>query len=962
MAQPRAEPIERLRDDVRLLGGLVGEVLREQGGADLFAAVEHLRTTAIALRSREGDPVPTPGTTAADTAPTPPDLSHASHDHEHGPVPAPADDTLLGWAEAQSDERLLQLVRAFGVYFHLINLAEQHHRVRTLRERAQTGAPLHESIGAAVAALRRAGASPATLREAVRTLSVHPVFTAHPSEARRRTLLQHLEHAAALIAALDDPRASPAERAAMLDALRCRVTLIWQTAEARVERPSVLDEVQTVLYYLAGTVYDVAPAVWRALDAALASEAGERPDAPAVAEAPTPTSPPPVEAPALLRYGTWVGGDRDGNPAVTAEVTRAAAGLARAALLRRYRDELRTLGRELSISARLVGASRALLVSLEKDRAELGVQAVPRWSDEPYRRKLGLLAERLRRMETGAPGGYAAPAALLADLALVEDSLATHQGQRIVAGGLRDLRRRVATFGFHLAELEVRQHAERHAAAVAELLGLDGVAGYAGMAEPERQTLLEARLAGPPLAPPSDALSPATREVLDTLQAIADVQALGGPDACATYVISMCRAPSDALGVLFLAREAGLYRWPGGDGPATCGLDVAPLFEEIDELSACGEVLARLLASPPYRAAVRARGDHQQVMVGYSDSDKDGGYFAATWQTYRAQQALALAADAAGVTLTVFHGRGGAVGRGGGPMGRAILARPAEARLPELKVTEQGEVIFARYGSHAIAERHSEQMIHALLLSTLGPPEPAPEPAWLAVAERLAATSQAHYEQWVKRSPAMLRYFQQTTPFPELATLNLASRPVSRAGPAAGHLELTDLRAIPWVFSWHQARVNLPGWFGLGTALLAEIGAGGLDTLRAMYRGWRFFAMALDNAQRSLGTADMPTAHRYASLADDPAPFAAIVAEYERSVAGVLRVTEQAELLERAPVLARSIKLRNPYVDALHVTQITLLRRYRALPPDAPPAQPAALLDAIHHSINAIAAGLQTTG
>jgi phosphoenolpyruvate carboxylase len=424
----------------------------------------------------------------------------------------------------------------------------------------------------------------------------------------------------------------------------------------------------------------------------------------------------------------------------------------------------------------------------------------------------------------------------------------------------------------------------------------------------------------------------------------------------------MCRAPSDALAVLFLAREAGLYRWDGGGAPATCGIDIAPLFEEIEELATCGDVLARLLASPPYRAAVRARRDRQQVMVGYSDSDKDGGYFASTWQTYRAQQALGAAADAAGVTLVVFHGRGGAVGRGGGPMGRAILARPAEARLPELKVTEQGEVIFARYGNAAIAERHCEQMVHALLLSALGPPEPPPDPAWIALAERLAAASRAHYTEWVKRSPALLRYFQQTTPFPELATLNLASRPVSRAGRDAGDLELSDLRAIPWVFSWNQARVNLPGWFGLGTALLVEIGAGGLDTLRAMYRGWRFFAMALDNAQLSLGTADMPTAHRYAALADDPAPFAEIAAEYERSVASVLRVTEQTELLERSPVLARSIKLRNPYVDALHVTQIALLRRYRALPPDAPPALQAGLLDAIHHSINAIAAGLQTTG
>lgn len=959
MAQRRAEPIERLRDDVRLLGGLVGDVLCEQGGPDLFAAVEHLRTAAIALRSPESDDPPAAGTAGVPHA-APPERGHLAPAHDHGLESTIAADALLQWARQQSTERLLQCARAFGVYFHLINLAEQHHRLRTLREREQSGAPLHESIAAAVATLQRDGLGAPAVREGLRGLSVHPVFTAHPSEARRRTLLQHLEHAAALIAALDDPRVPPRERAATLDALHGRIALIWQTAEARVGRPSVLDEVQTVLYYLAGTVYDVVPTVWRALEAALAMPTGPEDR---TQEAPAPGAAlPAVEAPALLRFGSWVGGDRDGNPAVTADVTRAAARLARAALLRRYRDELRALGRDLSVSARLVGASPALLDSLAHDRAALGVQVVPRWSDEPYRRKLGLMTERLQRMESGAPGGYAAPEALLADLALVEDSLAAHHGQRIAAGGLRDLRRRVATFGFHLAELEVRQHSERHTAAVAELLGLAGADDYAAADESERQRLLETRLAGPLLSPRPDALSPATRRVLDTFQAIADVQALGGSSACATYVISMCRAPSDALAVLLLAREAGLFAWDGGAAPATCHLDVAPLFEEIQELRACGDVLARLLASPPYRAAVRARGDHQQVMVGYSDSDKDGGYFASTWQTYRTQQALAGAATAAGVTLTIFHGRGGAVGRGGGPMGRAILARPPDARIPELKATEQGEVIFARYGNPALAARHCEQVLHALLLSTLGPLESEPEPQWIEIAERLAAASREHYESGVKRSPAMLRYFEQTTPFPALATLNLASRPVSRAGRDGGHLELPDLRAIPWVFSWQQARVNLPGWFGLGTALQAESEAGGIDTLRAMYRGWRFFAMALDNAQLSLGTADMATAHRYASLADDPAPFAAIVAEYERSVAGVLRVTEQGALLERSPVLARSIKLRNPYVDALHVTQVAQLGRYRRLSPDAPPEERAALLDAIHHSINAIAAGLQTTG
>ncbi|HYW87888.1 MAG TPA: phosphoenolpyruvate carboxylase, partial [Chloroflexota bacterium] len=443
-----------------------------------------------------------------------------------------------------------------------------------------------------------------------------------------------------------------------------------------------------------------------------------------------------------------------------------------------------------------------------------------------------------------------------------------------------------------------------------------------------------------------------TCEVLDTFQAIHDIQQLNGPDGARTCVISMAHAPSDSLGVLLLAREAGLV------AREMCRLDVVPLFETISELRDCGHILARMLESPAYRRAVRARGDRQQVMVGYSDSDKDGGYLAATWGTYRAQEYLAEAAAAAGVELVVFHGRGGAVGRGGGPMYRAIMARPASAASPSFKITEQGEVIFARYGSFLIAERHLEQVIHALLLSSLqGGASSKIAADWVEVMDRLSERSQTAYRRMTRELPGFMAFFHAATPFPELATLNLASRPVARtAGDRLPDLE--DMRAIPWVFSWAQARVNLPGWFGLGTALSGEIEAGGLERLQGMYRSWPFFTSALDNAQLSLGTADVPTAQRYAALAsaEERDVFDEILAEYERSVGSVLAVTQQRELLERSPVLARSIKLRNPYVDALHVAQLELLRRYRSGDTDVE------VLEAIHHSINGIAAGLQTTG
>ena len=898
----RAEPIDRLRNDVRLLGELVGDVLREQGGPELFDDVERVRHSAIELRS----------TGSSDRA-------------------------LLAWAEQQATGRLLQLVRAFSTYFHLINLAEQHHRVRTLRERQRShNTPLHESVAAAIAELDAQGVPPDQVREAIGRLEVHPVLTAHPSEARRRTLLHHLEHAAALIERLDDDRLPPVERNSVLDALRERVTLIWQTAEARVERPSVLDEVQSVVYVLAGTLYDVLPQIHRAVSAAARTHAGGP----------------------RFRFGSWVGGDRDGNPAVTADVSRAAARLARAAVLRRYRDDVQDLGRDLSISGRLVGCEPELLRTIDRDRVELGVQPVPQWRDEPYRRKLGIIGERLRRTESGSSGAYDSAEAFAADLRLVSASLDKHGGGRVAAGGLLDLERRVAAFGLGLAELEIRQHASRHAEAVAELLGIAGVADYLGMDETERLRVLERQLASEgPFALPHEALSAATREVLETFHAMRDIQRLNGPEGSQTCVVSMSRAASDALAVLVLAREAGLV-----DADSS-RLDVVPLFETITELRECGHILERMLASGPYRAAVRARGDRQQVMVGYSDSNKDGGYLAATWGTYRAQQQLARAASAAGVELVIFHGRGGAVGRGGGPMYRAILARPAVAASATFKITEQGEVIFARYGSLPIAERHLEQVLHALLLSSARTSGSDPKPEWVEVMERLAETACQAYVRLVKEDPDFMAFFHAATPFPELATLNLASRPVSRAGKDQLP-NLDDLRAIPWVFSWTQSRINLPGWFGLGSALALEIERSGLNCLQAMYDGWPFFASALDNAQLSLGTADVPTARRYAELAADGSRrvFDAILQEYERSVSCLLEVTRQPALLVRSPVLARAIKLRNPYVDALHVAQITLLRRFRSLPDDAPDEDREALLDAIHHSINGIAAGLQTTG
>jgi phosphoenolpyruvate carboxylase len=450
--------------------------------------------------------------------------------------------------------------------------------------------------------------------------------------------------------------------------------------------------------------------------------------------------------------------------------------------------------------------------------------------------------------------------------------------------------------------------------------------------------------------------------VIATFDAMREVQDLSGEQACKTYIISMCRSASDVLAVLFLARESGLFSWDGVREPKV-RLDVAPLFETIHELRESGEIMDSLLASPAYRAAVRARGDHQQVMVGYSDSNKDGGYLAASWQTFRAQQRLAETLERHGVSLTVFHGRGGAIGRGGGPSARAVRAQPPEvARTGAYKTTEQGEIITARYSNRDLAARQLQQVAHAILTEILDQRERPPRREWQEIMEELSEKSRETYEALVKRTEGFIALFHEMTPFPELATLNLASRPVSRWSSDTTRVEFSELRAIPWVFSWTQSRTNLPGWFGLGSALAEALTRHGSQTLGQMYRDWPFFAATIDNAQVSLGTADMQAARRYAKLATDTSSFRIIEEEYARALDAMPSITGQSTLLGEQSLLARSIRLRNPYVDALHLAQITLLRRFRTLPEGADEQERATLLDAIHHSINGIAAGLQTAG
>ena len=920
---------DALRIDVRDLGALLGVVLREQGGEELFAAVERVRHLAIQLRSGR----------AATLEP----LLDAGRD-----VP----DHLVG-----------SVVRAFATYFHIINTVEQQHRLRALRtrRREQAESLISESIAEAVAAI-----PPSVPAEEARAffdaLRVTPVFTAHPTESRRRTVLDHLAELARLVDARDDPLLAPDEREALHREILERITLLWQTEEVRPRRPTVLDEVDSILASAGDSLFEVVPRLHDDLDAALGGrfpglEDGDR---------------------GFVRVGSWVGGDRDGNPNVTADVTRDTMARHKRLALSRYLNDTTQLRRELSVASTRSAVSDALRASLERDAGQLADVAASlagRYENEPYRRKLEFIVERLRRTlatpwdapdGSRAVGSYQAASDFLADLGLIDASLRAADGERIADGLLRDLIIRVETFGFHFAALEIRQHSGRHESAVAELLASAGIAGdYAGLDEPARQELLEAVLgSGRPLPLSVAHLTPETRETIDTVQLVRTIQERFGRDACATYVISMAADPSDLLEVLVLAQQVGLY--PAGRGRAGLGLRVVPLFETVQELGRAPEIMARVWALDGYRRNLDAWDRAQEIMLGYSDSNKDGGFVASGWWLYAAQRELAALAARHDVQLLLFQGRGGAVGRGGGPMHRAILAQPLGALGGRFKVTEQGEVVFARYGQPGIARRHLGQVVGAVIRASLDPATRAgqepPEPAWSDVMAELAERGRQVYRALVYETPEFLTFFREATPIDALARLNLASRPASRGG--SGSVE--ELRAIPWVFAWTQNRCNLPGWYGLGAALEGAV-ATDPERLHQMYARWPFFRSLLDNAQIALATATLDVTRLYARLVRDEAVrdqiMGRIEAEHERTRRLVLAVTGQSELLEHASVLRRSIALRNPYVDPLHCAQVDLLARWRAAEAEGragPDVE--GLLGPLLRTINGIAAGVQTTG
>lgn len=902
--------------EVRLLGALLGQVIAEQAGPELFGLVERIRRRTIALR-RDDDP--------AERARLDDDLRGLD----------------LGAAEA--------VIGAFALYFGLVNLAEARGRVRALRrrERASRDGILGDSVGDAVRRLRRFGRTDPELVEHVERLAVSPVLTAHPTEARRRTTLVALRRCGRLLEQLDDPRLTPSQDREIRRRLREEITLLWRTSDLRLVAPTPLDEVRTAMAFFDSTIFTVVPRLYRALDAALDPPAG-RSIGLAADTGRSGTRPPSVGP--FLHWGSWIGGDRDGNPEVTAEVTEKTLRIHADHVLRGYEAvatrHMQTLAAAVSAD-RIPRAIGSRLARDAEDLPETDRQLRRRFPDEPYRQRFGFIAERLRRTRaalTGeaAPlsGRYRGPADLDAELVEIQEALVEDGLGRVAWGEVAELRWQLGTFGFHLASLEIRQHASVHAAALAAIR------------------------AGAPL---STEVSPGVTlgEVLATFRSIAAVQARFGLASCSRYVVSFTSSPSDVAAVLELARLAMADDDPDAAPPE---LDVVPLFETSEALQAAGTIIAALLDDPLYREGGPRRADRQEVMLGYSDSNKELGFLAAAWMLHQAQADMIEVARSRRVALTIFHGRGGAIGRGGGPTNRAILGLAPGSVDGRLKLTEQGEVIAANYSDPTIARRHLEQATGAVLVAST--PEHAARleralEVGAPILTELAATSRVAYRALVHDDPGFASFFRDVTPIRELSDLRLGSRPAAR-GRRDVAPSIDALRAIPWTFAWAQSRINLPGWYGLGAALDAyreAHGDEGLDEIARLSSEWPFLSSLLDNAEMSLAKADMGVARLYAALATgagDDRRWDAIETEYRRTVALIGRVTGRERLLDGAPVLQRSVALRNPYVDSLSELQVRLLARLRGLQPDDP--ERGRVLRLVQLTVNGVAAGLQSTG
>ena len=884
---------QRLRDEVSALGHLLGELIERLEGKAVFAHVELVRQGARDWRA--GD--------------------------------AGAEARLHRLLQDLPPAESVVLTRAFSVYFELLNMAEKADRIRRRRAVDESGAVPPESFRAALDGLKADGVARDALAAVIERLDVTPVFTAHPTETVRRTMLKKEQRIAEALLA-------PGARA-RLDGVAHEVGVAWHTDE-HFAQPTVDDEVEHVLFFLTSVIYKVLPELHARLRTALDEAYG-------AGRVPLPAR--------MLRFASWVGGDMDGNPNVDAATIRATLDHHRERALEIYRRELGGLFEHLSHSHRYVTPTPELLARLQALAAENtgdGEQAPERYRDMPYRIYVWQLWRKLGATRAGG-NGYAGPRDFIADLERLVASLETHGATG--ARPVHDLLLRVRTFGFHLATLDVRQDSAVHRDAVGEALGRDD---FPSLPANERLALLHEALAAPALPSPSPAAGGALDRSLSVMRAIAECRASHGEDAVGGYIISMAEDADDVLAVLWLARLAGL-----ADAAGRVPLDTAPLFETVDDLDRAGATLRALLADPPYRDHLRSRGDRQMVMLGYSDSNKESGLAASRWALHEAQEALvaeAAAAPGGAVRITLFHGRGGTVSRGGGKPRDGILATPPGALDGRLRVTEQGEIIFQKYGLPDSARYSLENALAAVLeRSARERDDPGPEPAWRDAARLVAHASRACYRGAVHGDGRLVEYFRLATPIDVIERLRIGSRPPARRSGAG----VENLRAIPWVFAWNQSRLILTGWYGLAEGLAAALERFGMDALREMAEGWPFFANLLSDTEMVLAKADMDIARRYAALAGEvgDALFPALESEYRRTCELVCEVHGCTELLDRDPALQRTLRLRAPYLDPMSLLQVDLLARWRASAREDPDLELA-----LAETVRGVTRGMQNAG
>ncbi|MBR1268017.1 phosphoenolpyruvate carboxylase [Bradyrhizobium sp. AUGA SZCCT0222] len=904
----------RLRNDIRLLGRILGDTVRDQEGADVFGLVERIRQTSIRFH-RDDD--------------------------------KPARRELEQILDSMSISQTVRIVRAFSYFSHLANIAEDQNNIRQMRARTGPGgAPRASMLAQTLAHARTAGISAADLRKFFASAQVSPVLTAHPTEVRRKSTIDREMEIAALLDRKERVQLTPDEVEASDEQLRRAVLTLWKTNLLRRTKLTVLDEVANGLSFYDYTFLHEVPRLHCALEDRLNEGDSSR-----------------GELASFLKMGSWIGGDRDGNPFVTADVVRGTLKLQSSRVLRFYLEELHLLGAELSMAAHLADVSKDLRVL-----AERSPDKSPHRSGEPYRlavsgiyARLTATATRLdvetRRPAVGEAAPYADVAEFKADLDILYRSLISNNSGVIARGRLRLLRRAVDCFGFHLASLDIRQNSAVHERTVAELIdaAMPGMS-YLALNEEARIALLVKELGNArPLTSAFVKYSEETIGELALFHAAADAHARYGSAAIPQCIISMCKGVSDMLEVALLLKEAGLVR-PSG----RCAINIVPLFETIEDLQGSSGIMDRILSLHDYRKLVDSRGAIQEVMLGYSDSNKDGGFVTSGWELYKAEIGLIEVFERHHVRLRLFHGRGGSVGRGGGPSYDAIIAQPGGAVNGQIRITEQGEIISSKYSNAEVGRNNLEILTAATLeASLLQPKHSAPRPEYLKAMEELSALAFRAYRGLVYETEGFADYFWGSTVINEIATLNIGSRPASRKKTR----EIEDLRAIPWVFSWAQCRLMLPGWYGFASAVetwIAEHPEQGMPFLQELYREWPFFRMLLSNMDMVLAKSSIAIASRYAELVPDVALresiFGRIRGEWHSCIDLLLKIMQQERLLQSNPLLERSIRNRFPYLDPLNHVQVELLKEHRAQNPDEQ------VLRGIQITINGVSAGLRNSG